>query len=296
VRGVSPIHPQYLRNRESRATLTMTVMNEDNLWGMISFQHKNPRCPSPRLHEVLTELLPIFALKLTSLRQRAALDMIHRIERAKIAVLSADEADPKSAPTFASIAAILIDAFQAIGIAWISGDHSFQFGQMPQPGILKEIFDNAEPGQNHLTPIETLAQVYPDAVDDLNGCAGALIVTDTNERAFAVFRSEITLDNSSAGHPQMAVTRTEGVNRLAQRSSFSIHLQSAKGLSHPWTDEDLYTAERLWPALNMVGRQSHAKMLIKQKEEMTDERNQSVRNRLALVLSLIHISEPTRPY
>jgi light-regulated signal transduction histidine kinase (bacteriophytochrome) len=63
-RGLTEVHMQYLRNMGTVATMTLSVMVEGDLWGMISFHHARPRVATPYQRGLLTGFLAIFCLKL----------------------------------------------------------------------------------------------------------------------------------------------------------------------------------------------------------------------------------------
>ena len=52
LRSVSPIHLEYLRNLGSAATMTISLISDDQLWGMITCHHRVPHLVSYELREL----------------------------------------------------------------------------------------------------------------------------------------------------------------------------------------------------------------------------------------------------
>jgi light-regulated signal transduction histidine kinase (bacteriophytochrome) len=52
LRGISPIHCQYMRNMNVAASLTIAIVHRDRLWGMLVCHHNTPRIVTPELRSV----------------------------------------------------------------------------------------------------------------------------------------------------------------------------------------------------------------------------------------------------
>lgn len=72
LRGVSPIHLTYLHNMGVQATMTLSIIVEGKLWGIISFHHYDTMVPSPRFRAIATPFIEYFNVKLTQLIQAEA--------------------------------------------------------------------------------------------------------------------------------------------------------------------------------------------------------------------------------
>jgi diguanylate cyclase (GGDEF)-like protein len=49
LRSVSPVHMEYVRNMKVGATLTLSLLTDDRLWGLLVCHHRESRLPSPAL-------------------------------------------------------------------------------------------------------------------------------------------------------------------------------------------------------------------------------------------------------
>ena len=55
--------------------MTLSVVLEGRLWGIISFHHQRARLAPHRVRQLLDGFLPVFCLKLGLMRQAAALEL-----------------------------------------------------------------------------------------------------------------------------------------------------------------------------------------------------------------------------
>src|SRR5690606_16078406 len=67
LRSVSPIHVEYMKNMETAASMSISVVRDGKLWGLISCHHCQPRTV-PFLERRVCDLIArAFALRLTTL-------------------------------------------------------------------------------------------------------------------------------------------------------------------------------------------------------------------------------------
>ena len=67
LRGLSPVHLSYLRNMGVRATLTMSIVIDGKLWGLIACHHHAPKVPPHQIREGLRQVCELTA-EVTNMR------------------------------------------------------------------------------------------------------------------------------------------------------------------------------------------------------------------------------------
>ncbi|GAC1575157.1 MAG: hypothetical protein NVS3B5_05970 [Sphingomicrobium sp.] len=73
LRSVSPIHIEYLRNMGVRASMSISIVVEGELWGLVACHHYGPpRCPSFERRSVAELFAQMFAMRIEG-RERKAL-------------------------------------------------------------------------------------------------------------------------------------------------------------------------------------------------------------------------------
>ena len=280
-RAVSPIHLQYLRNMGSAGTLTLSVVVDGRLWGIISCHHGRPKLPQLYLREVLSIFLPNCAAKLVFMRQAETLRRIDGIDD-RLSIQRSD--DVKIGQFFPILAKVVLDIADADGIAILGGTEPAMYGHVPSVAMLDRLLADALAQDQSVIPIQSLTKAYPEL--ETNGCAGVLIAPTHPNRAICLFRREVETTVAWAGNPEKTITRVSGLLRLQPRGSFATYLETVRGQCLAWTDDDIFFIRHIRTLLLTAERQSLSSTLSWQQSLMIDELNHRVRNILAVVRSV----------
>jgi len=284
-RGVSEVHMEYLRNMGIRASMTLTIKVDGDLWGIISFHHRRPRVPAPKTREVLCAFLEIFCSKLAVLRKEAQLNLAQRIDRLKDETLGSIE-NADSTSEIATAGPAILEAIQGDGLAVMTGSLVKRFGQIPDQAVLAHLSEMAHNNEEHSISFQSISTKFQHIATGCNGIAGALVLADGPGRTLFLFRREVATTVSWAGNPDKTIEFPNGSARLRPRGSFSLYLQEVQGNSKAWTDDDIAIAGRIWTLINSAERQELRNKLQKQQDLMISELNHRVRNILSLVRSV----------
>ena len=284
-RGMSPVHLQYLRNMGSAATLTLNVLVEGKLWGVISCHHGTPRYCGRFLHEILENIIPVFSAKLLSIRQQDTLDRIKQLD-SEIMGRAIDELQLDGMMT--EIAPSVLEVMGADGIATLGAEKSTCFGLVPGKALLDELRKSGLAEQGGVLAIDNLVQRFPDLQAAAGDCAGALVTLLSSDRVLCIFRREVVQEVSWAGNPEKQTEVHEGERRLTPRASFSAFLEAVQGNSRAWSGDDVYFIQHVRTLMHASERQSLMNRMNRQQSLMIDELNHRVRNILALVRSVSH--------
>lgn len=291
-RGVSPVHMQYLSNMGVKATMTLSVVVDDQLWGMISFHALKPLVPPEKQRELLASFADYLSLKLKTLKQEQRWQMVSKVDDVKSRLLQQIENDEKAVAVLPQVGPTILDVMNADGIALLTAEETTSYGHVPSQGLLTSLLADALARPNKIIAIRNLEQRYPQHKDGCNGCAGALAAAINADRALCIFRKESAVSVQWAGNPSKTTEQVDGRTRLAPRGSFSVFLEEIDGQSEAWSEQDLYFAERIWALMNTAERRvllnklETKEKLGRQQALMIDELNHRVRNILALVRSV----------
>jgi light-regulated signal transduction histidine kinase (bacteriophytochrome)/CheY-like chemotaxis protein len=285
-RGVSAVHMQYLTNMQVKATMTLSVTIEGSLWGIISFHHRKPRLLPSKTREVLTAFLGVFTAKLSLLIKQSELDYFHRTDSIKNTVLDDIGGDDALEESMRRIGEVVKDVLQADGVALLIGSKTVCHGTVPEQPMLQHLLRESQQQLGEQIVSDNMTERYPQFAASLNGCAGVLASSITENHTLCIFRTEITQDINWAGNPEKKIEEVSGVARLAPRGSFSHYLQEMKGHSALWSDEDVYFASRIWMLINTAERRAMQQSISRRQSLMINELNHRVRNIIALVRSV----------
>lgn len=285
-RGVSPVHMQYLHNMGVEATMTLSIVVQGNLWGMISFHHRKPRVPPAGLRQVLKQFIGLFCTKLETLHQDAILKKIEAVDTLKKKLAIDVEENREEHTTIVQFAPLIADIMKAKGVTFILDGQPRSYGTVPGQDTLAALQNLARGSNGIPVTIQSLSRQFPDLTSDFNGLGGALCHALSARSTAMFFRETIEQQVSWAGEPEKNVETIAGTLRLKPRSSFSIYLQTVLDSCAHWTEQDMFLASRIWPIIDSEDRHALMKTIARQQSIMINELNHRGRNIMTLVRSV----------
>lgn len=289
-RATSPVHLEYLRNMGSRATMTLSVVIDGSLWGIISFHHRRARLTPAPIRLILKSFLDVFCLKLGLFTERTFKVLSEDVDMMQEELQSLISKDPSLGDLLDAVGTRLGDAFRACGFYIRSDQGEYTHGEVPPPEIIHRIVAALPAGKASPYFTDKMKDDLLDRDAETAPIAGVAAVFHSDDWMLLIFRPEISQAVAWAGDPKKTIELVDGNARLSPRGSFATFLAETKGRSRPWTGEDRMLAKKLWPmlsaALNSEHKRRYMKDLNRQQELMIDELNHRVRNILALVQSV----------
>ncbi|MBK8236559.1 MAG: GAF domain-containing protein [Deltaproteobacteria bacterium] len=249
-RSMSPIHIQYLKNMGVCATLVVSLLVGERLWGLVACHHYQPRIFQYELRgvcELLAEVVGTRIAALESFAQSQAELTVRRLEHRMVETISRD-GDWRSA-LFDSAQSIL-EPVGASGAALLLEDQVMTTGEVPSTDQLREIgrwLDRkglGESGGPGLFATAALALDEP-AFAPLTGVASGLVAATVSNQAgeyLVWFRPEQVRTVTWGGNPFKPVMIGNSPSDLSPRRSFAKWHQLVEGTSEPWSPASLTTA------------------------------------------------------
>lgn len=265
LRDVSPIHREYLRNMGVNASMSISIVREGRLWGLIACHHQTPR-RLPRHLRAICELFgSIFSLQLEA-RLRAeqfeASLSSRKLLSSLMQALALEDDYAKGLATHASTllhyicaGGLTLPAAQTrggISVLVKSGIHSV--GKTPddaQIGALTDWLCTYMRDFDGVFVTDRLGEVWPEAKAFAELGSGLLAISVSREpRDFLLwFRPEAVKTVTWGGDPSKPVTAGPNGDRLTPRKSFEAWTETVRGHATPWNDSDNAAALDLRVAL-----------------------------------------------
>ncbi len=305
LRGVIPVHVQYLQNMGVQATLSLPIIVNGKMWGLFAFHHMNEfMLPSERLTS-LEILGSSISMLLNSIIYRQRIANIDKCSKVA-AVLFAADGTPAGFSTYWDEAnADLAKLIKSDGVALLRADQYQTYGaclsetSARQLATLLEADYLDEESSSAPIALDSIIVNYPDI--DCGDVAGVLAIPEPAEgyRYLFYFRKDVSEVVRWAGAPTKDIYKADDGFRLNPRASFNEYLDSAQKKSDEFNQEDLTIAESLKDALSIIisalstqhkhQQQKHLERL----ELIIRELNHRTRNILALIGSIISQSRNT---
>lgn len=247
LRSVSPVHLEYMANMGVRASMSISLVVRDRLWGLIScMNHTAPRLVAFELRSACEVLGRLASLQIAAVEEHEAevARLSRRDTRAELAralrvgqVLEGVLASPNE----------LMSLVNAEGVAVLRGIEVQTCGITPACAQIEALTDWLDE-RNDLRPFSTssLSTVYPGAHEIADVASGILTfaLPGAARRRIIWFRPEIVKKVNWGGDPRKPV-ETDRSMRIHPRRSFESWKEEVRLHSAMWTAPDLESAEHL---------------------------------------------------
>ena len=301
LRSVSPIHIEYLRNMGVRASMSISLIVEGELWGLIACHHYSPRCPSFERRSVAELFAQLFSMRIESRERQVVMELERQARKMSDQLLAAIATDDTLLRDPSWFSDIITGIIPADGVAvWINGNYAFS-GQTPDTQQFAQIvraLNGTAAGKVFAT--NRISSVVEGAESFAGKAAGmlAIPISRTPRDYVVLFREERIRSVRWAGNPQKPASYGPNGARLHPRESFEEWKELVQGQSKPFTEIEKRIAETLRATLiEVVLRLSDEASAERQaandrQELLIAELNHRVRNILSLIRGLIRQSKP----
>jgi light-regulated signal transduction histidine kinase (bacteriophytochrome)/CheY-like chemotaxis protein len=295
-RAVSPVHIEYLRNMGVGASVSISIIIEGKLWGLIACHHANAKLPTFVTRTAAELFGQMYSMTLES-RLRLSADNHDRHGREAITqMLKAIAGNYSLLRNAGWLLGVIRGLIQCDGIAAVMDGEVFVCGAAPQTatiGALAIHVNDLAPGEVFVT--SSLGVLHPKFSQDLEVAAGALFIPTSHSRGdyLILFRREQLRDIRWAGEPHKAALPGDETARLSPRKSFAVFVQSVRDQSRPFNEGEQRLADSIRTGLvDVILRGSHDGAVERarasgRQEILIAELNHRVRNVLALIRGLI---------
>jgi light-regulated signal transduction histidine kinase (bacteriophytochrome)/CheY-like chemotaxis protein len=296
LRSVSPVHCEYLRNMGVAASMSISIIVDGELWGLIACHHYEPRSlgmPQRVAAEMFGEF---FSLHLSALKQKQILDTANIARRSLDRFL-------QTASHNADISALLrrslaefsgIMPCDGVGL-WLDGVWTGSGSTPPASGIaeLAEFVGSVSAGR--IWGTDHLSLHLPQTADYAAEVCGVLAIplSQRPRDYLFFFRKELVQTLNWAGNPEKSYQSGPLGDRLTPRTSFAIWKQTVHQKAQRWTEGEWEIAEAIRAVLvevvlhhNELLADERGKADVRQRM-LNEELNHRVKNILAVIKSLV---------
>jgi light-regulated signal transduction histidine kinase (bacteriophytochrome) len=264
LRSVSPIHLEYLHNMGAGASMSISLLKEGKLWGLISCTHvAGARYVPYELRTACEFLGEVFSSLLTvreghedheqRLRARSLHTiLLERMTRKVDFVSGLLEPEPG-----------LLELVHAQGAAIHFQGRTLVVGTAPNDAQLAALLEWLGTRLEEVFVTDRLASEYPEAEAFRDVAAGLLAASLSRGRNSCVlwFRTEVVQTVNWGGNPTKPVELEGGEPRLHPRKSFALWKETVRGRSLPWKPYEVEAAAELRKALIDVVLQRSEELL-----------------------------------
>ncbi|MFT4073883.1 MAG: response regulator [Asticcacaulis sp.] len=247
LRSVSPVHVQYLANMGVAASMSVSIIQDGKLWGLVACHH-NVGYHVPYRVRMVSEIMGhIFSAQLSSLeglRDRHEQEKRNLIVERLTAGLKTDfnlEELLKGRQTLA------LSALNATGMAVMTRKRLLRFGETPREETIHRLADWIQAqtsGIYHTQEADQACAADPDLCH-LKGGFLAAPISVAKKDYIIWFRGSEQQQVNWAGTPEKTPEKTKAGYRLMPRASFELWKETVQHRCRPWTRDDVETAQNI---------------------------------------------------
>ncbi|ACR32191.1 ATP-binding protein [Burkholderia glumae] len=233
LRSVSPVHVQYMKNMGTLASMSMSIVVNGKLWGLISCHHDAARVPPFEVRTACEHIAQVLSLQIEAKEEHAEaelrLDLRHLHAR-----LLASMADTESfVDALAEDPRDLLRLTHSAGVAIVFEGRVVLAGLTPPEAQVGQLVKWLDTQIEEVFWTDNLARDVP-VIEANPDYAGALAVSISRLfRNYIVwFRPEVVKTIKWAGDPREKLAPM--ADSLSPRKSFDVWTDIVRGYSPPW--------------------------------------------------------------
>jgi chemotaxis family two-component system sensor kinase Cph1 len=235
LRSVSPIHIQYLHNMGVGATLTISLMHENRLWGLIACHHYSPKYINSNTR-IAAQLQGHFLTSQIAVRLGAEeYDVSKKVNKALDELLAQVFSTTSVSSDKIINEPALLTLTNAGSVIIAIDDKLYSQGSVPPDDEIKKLINWL---QTYSSPTgfstSNLSKLYPDAKKYCNILSGIIFHSLGNDPNNCIIwcRPEALQEVHWAGNPDKAIIKDE--KGLSPRKSFELWKEVKNCESKEW--------------------------------------------------------------
>jgi len=272
LRSVSPCHLQYLKNMGVAATLCISLIKKEKLWGLIACHHYSPRYLPYTTRKACEFLGQVMAVELPYKEISEDYEYYRQILKlVRNNLVNAPALSTSFIQILAQDKTNLLNLVQAQGAVIRFGEDLILVGQTPPLTEVKKLIAwLSRYCHQEIFYTDCLPKLYPEAEsyqDIISGIMAISLSPNQSEYHLIWFRPEVIQTVNWAGNPQeIREISQQPEIPLTPRRSFALWKETVKLKSLPWKPVEIETAQELRNSLMLVALESSEHQLRQSRE------------------------------
>lgn len=248
LRSVAGVHLEYLKNMNVKASMSMRLMVNGKLWGLISCHHKSPMKLDFEQCALFEVLSTIISNQITVIVNKQYFDRVKVLQDIKSRIVQQVMDKNHLTGGLLEDKQDILDLFGAEGVMINGRDSRQTIGKVPQEEMMDDLImwlrSNNVEGLFYSDSYSLLNDTALDYKELGSGIIVLPIHAETNEFIIG-FRPEEVKSVNWGGNPNEAIQFESDGKKYHPRNSFKLWQETVKGVSRPWLEEELTVAEQL---------------------------------------------------
>ncbi|WP_225880448.1 sensor histidine kinase [Anabaenopsis elenkinii] len=253
LRSVSPLHIEYMQNMGVTASMSISIMKDGKLWGLIACHHQAPKFIPYEIRNACEFLGQIASLEISGKEENEDIEYKLYLQSCNYKLVEYMSLEQNFIHGLINHDPSLLNIANAQGAAVCFDGEYFTVGNTPQKQEMQELVEWIHENQkDEIFYTDCLSQVYPEAEKLGNVASGLMVVSISKIQKNYVlwFRPEVVQTVDWGGNPNKPVEVEEnGSIRLSPRKSFELWKETVLLKSLPWKSPEINAALELRSAI-----------------------------------------------
>ena len=243
LRSVSPVHIEYMKNMKTMSSMSISIMKNGALWGLISCHHEKPKYVAYQTRTACDFLGQILSYQLTAIESRSDFDFRASL-RDMLGILAERVSTNELIQALTEAPSNLMELLDSGGAALLLRGSLFLVGKTPLRGDVEALVTWLQrDGAPEIFQTNALATIYAPAkgFEDVASGLLALPISKSRDAYLMWFRPEIVRTVAWGGNPEKSVESE--ADHLHPRKSFELWKQTVRGKAVPWQRAEIDAAK-----------------------------------------------------
>ena len=260
LRSASPCHLEYLHNMGVGSSLTISLIKEGKLWGLIACHHKTPKYVPYELRKACEFLGRVVFSEISTREETEDYDYRMRLAYIQSQLIDYMSEAGSYVEGLVNYDPNLLELTNAQGAAICDNGTWTLVGNTPSEEDLNYLVQWLQRNvHDEIFATDSLASHYSDA-DKYKDVASGLLAIPISQRNYLLwFRPEVIQTVNWGGDPSKAYEKThsQGTLHLSPRKSFELWKEQVRLTSLPWKQVEIRSALELRKAIvNIILKQA----------------------------------------
>ena len=245
LRSVSPIHVEYMTNMAVYGAMSVSVVRDARLWGMISCHNTLPRFVSFEVRQACELIAQVLTWQIGVLEEAGVIRHSMRVRSVQNRLLHELGGAEDLRAGLARSGQEMLELMDASGLALCGADGITAFGCTPSDAQIFELANwRAQAGAPDVHETDRLSAEHAPAAEYVATASGLLAVPlgRASENYMLWFRPEVAQTVTWGGDPHKPVRIGPHGGRLQTRASFDAWREEVRGRSRPWQNHEVVAA------------------------------------------------------
>ncbi len=247
LRGVPMVHIEYLNNMEVGASMSTPIIVGNQLWGLISCHHRQPKGISFELRSSFEIVSGIISAQLSARQMEKHFRYRESLHKQELSLVERLYGRQGLENALLERPSALLDLLEVSGVVIITEDSYETTGEVPEQKLVRNLVKwLSRFNRDKVFVTDSLPEMFNEAGKYKDVASGLISLQISAGKQYILgFRPELVRYVNWGGNPNEVIKMEEDGKKYHPRNSFKLWKEQVEYTSEPWSPEVLQVADNL---------------------------------------------------